>query len=411
MPDLNEAQRISVFEKVVSTTCSKFADPNMNGKDWKHIWNEAKSAIIGSSDPNDFEQRINAMLQKLGTSHIGFFHGERPKSPGRIAIAASFLQANTADGLRWMFQDVHPGGLASNAGITPGDVLLQINGVEIEPPAVPSFALATDHQVLVRRRDGRSTSVAISVPASQSKKRPLIVPDQVVTCRRLDGDIGYIRISMFPGVLGIDVAKDISGAIADLGVRKLVLDLRGNTGGGIGCLRLMSILCSDKRGVGYSLGRSNLEKGTLKEELPVFDKVPASKWSALPLIFKFGLAGRSVAISTEGLGPAPHHGQVVILLNEHSASASEMVAAFASEYKLAQLIGTKTPGKLVAASSFKVGYGYRIALPVGAYFTWLGTKLEGRGVAPDVPVETLPEDLVEGRDRPLDRAVDLLMNR
>ena len=85
-----------------------------------------------------------------------------------------------------------------------------------------------------------------------------------------------------------------------------------------------------------------------------------------------------------------------------------MVAAFASEYKLAQLVGAATPGKVVAASSFKVGHGYRVALPVGSYFTWHGTKLEGRGIAPNVHAPTLPEDLLEGKDVPLQSAIEAL---
>jgi carboxyl-terminal processing protease len=91
-------------------------------------------------------------------------------------------------------------------------------------------------------------------------------------------------------------------------------------------------------------------------------------------------------------------------VNEHSASAAEMVAAFASEYALATLVGTKTPGRLVATSAFKVGFGYRVALPVAAYFTWKGTTLEGRGVEPDIPEAISPEALWDGTDNQLARA-------
>jgi C-terminal processing protease CtpA/Prc len=167
----------------------------------------------------------------------------------------------------------------------------------------------------------------------------------------------------------------------------------------------MSILCADKRGVGYNLGRKQIEASTSKDTLPVFDKIPASKWGILPLIAKFGIRGRSVALFSEGIGPASHHGRVALLVNEHSASASEMVAGFASEYKLAHLVGVKTPGKLVAASSFKVGHGYRIVLPVGAYFTWQGTKLEGQGVEPDSVEPLNPADLAMGGDTQLNRAI------
>ena len=341
-------------------------------------------------------------------SDIGFFQGNRPKSPGRIAISATFLSANTDDGLRWMFQDVHPGGLASNAGLEPGDTLLRLNDVEVAPPNAASFALAVDHSLEIRRRNGSTTKITISIPASQDKKRPLVIPDEVVTSRTIDRGIGYLRVSMFPGVLGMDVARDISRAVTELDASKLVIDLRGNTGGGIGCLRLMSVLSAGRLGVGYTLGRKQIERNTQKEQLPAFDRIPARKWELISLLFRFGPAGRAVAVFSESLGPAKHHGNVAVLVNEHSASASEMVAAFASEYKLAQLVGTATPGKVVAASSFKVGHGYRVALPVGSYFTWHGTKLEGRGIAPNVHVPTLPEDLLEGNDAPLKRAIEAL---
>ncbi len=408
MPSLNEGQRRRIFTSVVKTTASKFADPKMNGVDWQAVSAEAADEVIRARDGDEFELRINSLLQRLGTSHIGFFHGERPRSPGRIAIAATFLQAETSDGRRWMFQDVHPGGVAANAGIRPGDVLLTLNGVEAVPPSAPAFALGTDHRVVIRRGGGEARAVTLSVPSSQDKKRPLVVPDQVVTSRRLDGGVGYLRVSMFPGMLGIDVARDISAAVAGLAADRLVIDLRGNTGGGIGCLRLMSLLCADRRGVGYNLGRKQIEEGVSRDALPVFDGIPASRWGILPLIAKFGIRGRSVALYAEGLGAAKHHGRVALLVNEHSASASEMVAGFASEYRLAHVVGAKTPGKLVAASSFKVGCGYRVVLPVGAYFTWQGTKLEGRGVEPDVPAPLDTPELAAGGDSQLNRAVALL---
>lgn len=109
------------------------------------------------------------------------------------------------------------------------------------------------------------------VPGSKEKKRPIVVPDQVVTARKLDDGTGVIRVSMFPGVLGMDVAHDMSRAAADLDADRLIIDLRGNTGGGIGCLRLMSLMCPDRRGVGYSVSRAVAKRGFGKERLPAFD--------------------------------------------------------------------------------------------------------------------------------------------
>jgi carboxyl-terminal processing protease len=125
-------------------------------------------------------------------------------------------------------------------------------------------------------------------------------------------------------------------------------------------------------------------------------------------MLRFAGRGRSVAVFSEALGGQKHHGRAVILVNEHSASAAEMVAAFASEYRLATLVGTKTAGRLVAGSSFKVGFGYRVALPVAAYFTWQGTNLEGTGIVPDVEESLSTEALFAREDNQLNRAISLL---
>lgn len=326
-------------------------------------------------------------------------------------MAATLTKAQTQDGERWVFQDVHPGGVAAAAGIAPGDVLLAIGQQEIIPPTAIPFRLGESYELTIRKADGSTSRPTLAIPGSKEKKRPIVVPDQVVTTRKLAPDVGYMRVSMFPGVLGMDVARDMSRAIADLACTRLVIDLRGNTGGGIGCLRLMSQLCADRRGVGYSVTRATARKGYTKERLPQFDRIPASKLGVLPLLFRFAGRGRSVAVFTEALGRQPHHGQVVLLVNEHSASAAEMVAAFASEYRLARLVGMKTAGRLVATSAFKVGFGYRLVMPVATYYTWYGTNLEGCGVRPDVEEPSSPEALWKGDDNQLARALEYVNGR
>ena len=82
-----------------------------------------------------------------------------------------------------------------------------------------------------------------------------------------------------------------------------------------------------------------------------------------------------------------------------------MVAAFASEYQLATLVGTTTAGRLVATSAFKVGFGYRLVMPVATYFTWNGANLEGRGVSPEIEEPFSFEASLHGRDNQLERAL------
>lgn len=405
MPFLTEAQRQSVLDRLLRTIERKFmgAEPDLR------LLREAHAGtIVRSESPEAFEQSINTLLRELGASHTGFFHEGKPRVAGRVAIAATFMRGELADGLRWIFQDVHPGGAAAAAGVRPGDTLLAIDGKDIVPPDAIPFALGHTYTLTIREPSGATVTRTVAIPGSKEKNRPLVVPDRVVTTARLEGGIGVVRISMFPGLLGIDVARDTSNALASLNCERVIFDLRGNTGGGIGCLRLMSLLCADRRGVGYTVTRKVARRGVDKKRLPAFDHIPSSKWGIAPLAVRFALRGRSVAVHTEGLGPRPHHGRVVVLVNEHSASAAEMVAGFASEYGLATVVGKRTAGRLVGASAFKVGFGYRVALPVAAYYTWGGTNLEGRGVEPDVPESLLPEALWRGEDNQLLRAQLLL---
>jgi C-terminal processing protease CtpA/Prc len=96
--------------------------------------------------------------------------------------------------------------------------------------------------------------------------------------KRLNDEIGLLRVAMFPGAIGIDVAKDIDRGVAALdGCSRLIVDLRGNTGGGIGGLRLMSYLTPGKLEVGYSLTRKRHERGYRREELTRFGRIPSHK--------------------------------------------------------------------------------------------------------------------------------------
>ena len=411
MEFLNESQRREVLRRVLKTIDAKFVSPHGKYPDTAQLLAEHEEEIVRADGPEGFENAMNRMLQKLGTSHTGFFHESKPRAAGRIAIAATFMRSETGDGDRWVFQDVHPGGVAHRANIRPGDILLTIEGNDIVPPEPTVFLLGRQYTVTVRRADDSTQTIVLDIPGSKEKKRPIIVPDQVVTASRLANDTAYVRISMFPGILGMDVARDISRAIADLDCSRLIVDLRGNSGGGLGCLRVMSLLCPDRRGAGYSVGRKEIERGFQKERLPQFDHIPSSKWGVLPLIAKFGLSGRSVSLFSEGSGRRKHHGHVAILVNEHSASAAEMAVAFAAENGLAHIVGTKTAGRLVGANSFKVGFKYRLAMPVSDFRTWAGRSIEAQGVEPSRSAAVTVQSLRLGFDPQLVQALAALEAR
>jgi carboxyl-terminal processing protease len=98
---------------VIATIDTKFMGPDV---DTKALRAKHEAAILDAETGEAFESAMNSLLKDLGASHTGFFHEGTPRAAARIALAATFMKADTADGLRWVFQDVHPGGVAAGAG-------------------------------------------------------------------------------------------------------------------------------------------------------------------------------------------------------------------------------------------------------------------------------------------------------
>jgi len=395
---LDTKTRGKIYARVCELVERKHFDPAMNGANWEELSKTRKDKILQSNTDEEFEKQMQELLNELKTSHTGFRHSKSPNIPGRHAIAATFMRCDFDGDQRWMLQDVHEGGPAHTAGLRPGDILLQVRNRELKPPEPPIFPLGDDSQYVVQKPDGKRVIGTLKVPSPRSKSRPVIVP-KAVLCSQLPDGIGWLKVTMFPGAVGIDLAHMLDTAIAHLkDSTRLIVDLRGNTGGGIGALRLMSYLTPGKKEVGYSLTRARKEKGYAREKLPRFGRIPSHKPTLLWLALRYGFIDKSILVVTEGLGAQRFHGRVVILVNEHTSSAGEMVAAFAEENQLATIVGAKTPGRLLSGRTFRVGSGYILGLPVAAYLTWQGRMIEGKGVTPSIPVALSPEKLIAGED-------------
>jgi C-terminal processing protease CtpA/Prc len=97
-----------------------------------------------------------------------------------------------------------------------------------------------------------------------------------------------------------------------------------------------------------------------------------------------------------------------LLVDRHTASAAEMIVAFARENNLASIVGEPTACRLLSATSVKVGQGFRLALPTGAYYTWKGTALEGTPFESDERIGFDWQQRRAGIDGQLEHAIDSL---
>jgi carboxyl-terminal processing protease len=407
---LTGKDRHTILENVLAALKKRFYSPDKLNADWRAAVERHRSIIESAETPDAFEQVMSDLLAELHTSHLGFFHSTARRASSRAAVSATYLADETPYGKRWIFQDVHAGGAAAIAGIEPGNILLRVDGREIVPPEHPVFPMGKQTTMEFVANSDQKKTVSVDVARPKGKKLQFVEPT-LVEAKRLGEDLGYLKIAMFPGMIGVLVANQISGAVASLGdIDSLIIDLRGNTGGGIAALRVMSFLTPDRVPVGFALDRrrtmANLD--TEKLSFPRFTRIPPSPRNLWLLGLRFApamLSKKSIVLQTEGLGPMPFHGRIVLLVDRHTASAAEMIVAFARENNLATIMGEKTAGRLLSSTSVKVGKGFRLALPTGAYYTWKGSVLEGTPIEPDrlVAFDWRERHLHDG-DRQLDYA-------
>jgi C-terminal processing protease CtpA/Prc len=410
---LEAKDRRAILENVLSALRKRFYSPEKLNGDWLAAVERHRSQIECAVSADEFEQAMSDLLAELHTSHLGFFHRSARRASSRAALSAAYLADETPFGKRWIFQDVHSGGAASIAGIQPGDILLSVDGREIKPPEHPVFQMGKQTTMEIVDEDDERRSVFVDVARPKGKKLHFIEPT-LVEARRLSDGLGYLKVAMFPGMVGVDVANQISDSVANLaGAQRLIIDLRGNTGGGLGALRVMSLLTPDRIPVGFAFDTRRVT-GDLeaeKQRFRRFSRIPASSRTLWRLALQFApsmLAEKPIVLETEGLGKQTFQGRVVLLVDRHTASAAEMIVAFARENNLATIVGEKTAGRLLSGTSVKVGNGFRLALPTRAYYTWKGSVLEGTPIEPDHVVDFDWQQRRTGRDQQLERAVEIV---
>ena len=257
---------------------------------------------------------------------------------------------------------------AAKAGMRPLDVIVAVNGKEAK-------GMPMD-QVIDNIRGKRGTHVKISIKRPEKKERielDLIrdqIPIQTVRGEELKNNIGYIRISMFND----KTAQEFTGVLNDLkkkNIKGLIIDVRNNPGGTLG-----SVVEVAKQ------------------------LVPAGK------IVTVDYRAESPDVYYSELEKAPF--PMVVLINEGSASAAEILAGSLHDTKSAVLVGTKSFGKGVVESVYDMGNGGGLALTVAEYLTPSGSHIHKKGIQPDVHIE-LPDNAKT--DVQLDKALEVLQKK
>ena len=409
---LNKKQRLQILSTVRKRVLGNhFNVAGIDYASWSKVFDDRSSGLINGDLPH-FEAGIQALLQELHSSHTGFYNERPSRLFSQHTINATLATFNDEADKRWYFLDVFQDGPADKAGIKPGDVLHKVDGHACLSPTQPPFRTGCTHVLSVsgaRGEDAREVSLVIP-KVKGNKNLPPILPPKSVVHSVLTPGVGLVRITWFPGSMGLQFAQSLDAAIADLKAKnceRLIVDLRGNIGGGLGFARLASYLCPGEVPIGYSVTPKRLRKGLRTADLEHV-RYPSSKIGFAKTLTRFALRDKSIFLMTQGLGKQPFHGRTAILVNHWTNSAAEMLASFASENKLATIIGAKTAGNVLGAVNFKAGAGYFLRLPIFGWYTAKGNCVEGNGVTPDLAVGVDPYRLNAGVDEQMIAASELL---
>ena len=406
----DEKTRIRILDAVVKHVLRHHI--NIAGVDYDN-WRTSlakKTGDLLQADELDFEQGVRDSLTGLGTSHTGFYHSQPREMLPQHTINATVRAIETEQGERWMFLDVFDDGPAQQAGIRPGDILDATDDQPCRPPQMPQFGIGRTHSVRIEPLDCSPTGVSMAVPYRKgTKQRPPMVEPKSPVFSVAAPSVGLLKVPHFHGAFGMRFGKALDAAIGNLIAERcdrLIIDLRGSLGGSLGFARLASYMCPDQIPIGHSLTPTRLRDGYEIDQLPRVP-MPKTKLELILTLARFSFRDKSLMLMTQGLGPRPFQKKIVVLVNEWTNSAAEMLAAFAAENRLATIVGQRTRGNVLGAANFKLPAGYWLRLPIFGWYTSEGRSLEGIGVGPDVQVDSDTEALRKGEDTHLRRALEL----
>ncbi|MGM0664979.1 MAG: S41 family peptidase [Thermodesulfobacteriota bacterium] len=321
-------------------------------------------------EPQDSQEliydAIKGMVERLDP-HSAFMTKQEHKDL-MIETKGSFsgvgIEITTRDGLIIVVSPIE-GTPAYRAGIKAGDRIIKIDDESTNEMTLP--------EAVKRIRGPKGSEIKLTV-SREGQEKPLdfeitrdVIPLRSVRHHQLTPNIGYVRISNFQSKTEPDLKSALREMESEGPLEGLVLDLRNNPGGLLDQAIKVSDLFLDKGLIVSTKGRDP------KQNMEIF----ASK------------------------GDQPRSYPIVVMVNEGSASASEIVAGALQDNKRALVLGTKTFGKGSVQTILPLADGSGLRLTTARYYTPEGRAIQLKGIIPDIELAFLsPENDAEEVQHP-----------
>ncbi len=313
-----------------------------------NAYGDENTAFIDPDRAAIFREDVSGSFEGIGAT-------VRMDELGRLVIAEPFV-----------------GRPAAEAGLLRGDIVVAVDGESLQGLSLyEAIGLirgpAGSTVVLTVFRDG--VDEPFDVPIERAR-----IEIEVVESERLEGDIGYVRLTEFSRGSSGKMAEAIKSLQAEGALEGLIFDLRDNPGG----LLDESIFVTSQF---IDEGVITIEKLKGDKE-QVFEAQPGGVALDVPL---------------------------VVLVNRGSASASEIVAGAIQESGRGTVLGEQTFGKGTVQIPHALSNGSELRVTIAEWLTPSGKQIDGEGIVPDVYVERTQEDFVDGLDPQLERAIEYFL--
>lgn len=335
---------------------------------------------LGEVDNAEMAEGIYAgLVYGLGDVYSRYYTAdeyaqETASTDGAYAGIGVSIQKNKNGGVQ--IAECYEGGPGAEAGLQTGDVITAINDTDVTDMELSD--------VVSLIRENKDNTIVLTVFRENEEKSREISVDVTdvelpsVFGELLDKKTGYIQITQFTGVT-LQQYKDMFAELKDKGMERLVIDLRDNPGG------LLTSVCDILREI-------------LPEGLIVYTED------------KYGNREEETCDGKHQMDMP-----LAVLVNESSASASEIFAGAVQDHEVGTIVGTTTYGKGVVQELRQLSDGSAVKLTVSNYYTPNGNSINKVGIKPDVEVKLASEllnkdEITHEEDNQLQKALDVIEN-
>lgn len=391
-------------------------DPEFNGVDWNAVRDELRPQAAAAESSAELREVLNEMIGRLGQSHFAVWPSGTLESLGARDddVAAGGGDPGFETVLlddQFVVSEVDPEGPAAAAGVQPGWIIERVGGVDVGKVELPDLDSIDHHELIIEAQRGMDRRLS-GLPGSRMSLVMLDDEDRVreLSVRlaepegrisqfgnmppmfaRLDSRVLHPDVDIAVGLIGFNIwlpllAQPFDRAIDEMrDARGIILDLRGNPGGLGGMVM----------GIGGHFVGEQVSLGTMRTRTDELDFVANPR-----------------RINSSGERVEPFDGPLAILVDNTSASTSEVFAGGLQAIGRARIFGQRTMGAVLPSLIEELPNGDMLQHAFADFIvSETGTRLEGRGVIPDEEVLITRQELLRGRDPVLDAAIEWIVRQ